>query len=72
MAEKAVKAAQAKAKELGTPMSVSEVDESGRLVLCARGDGASFSATDTSRAKAVAAAFRRPTKEMNEWRESAP
>jgi uncharacterized protein GlcG (DUF336 family) len=73
MAEKAVKAAQAKAKELGTPMSVSEVDESGRLVLCARGDGASFSATDTSRAKVVAAAaFRRSTKEMNEWRESAP
>jgi uncharacterized protein GlcG (DUF336 family) len=71
MAEKAVKAAQA--KELDTPMSVSEVDESGRLVLCARGDGASFSATDTSRAKAVAAAaFRRSTKEMNEWRESAP
>lgn len=73
MAEIAVKAAQAKARELGTPMSVSVVDEAGRLVLCARGDGASFSTTDTSKAKAVAAAaFRRPTKEMNELRESAP
>ncbi len=72
MAEKAVKAAQAKARELGTPMSISVVDESGRLVLCARGDGASFSTTDTSKAKAVAsAAFRRPTKDMNELRESA-
>ena len=73
MAETAVKAAQAKARELGTPMSVSVVDEAGRLVLCARGDGASFSTTDTSKAKAVAAAaFRRPTKDMNELRASAP
>lgn len=73
MAEKAVKATQAAARDLQTPMSVSVVDESGRLVLCARGDGAAFSTTDTSRAKAVAAvAFRRPTKEMNELRETAP
>lgn len=73
MAEKAVKAAQAKAQELGTPMSVSVVDESGRLVLCARGDGATFSTTDTSKAKATAAAaFRRPTKEMFALHEEAP
>jgi uncharacterized protein GlcG (DUF336 family) len=73
MAEKAVKAAQVKARELGTAMTVAVVDEAGRLVLCARGDGASFSTTDTSRAKAVAAAaFRRPTKDMTELRESAP
>ena len=32
MAEKAVRAAPAKAQELGSSMSVSEVDESGRLV----------------------------------------
>jgi uncharacterized protein GlcG (DUF336 family) len=73
MAERAVKAAQAKARELGTAMTVAVVDEAGRLVLCARGDGASFSSTDTSRAKAVAAAaFRRPTRDMAELRESAP
>ena len=73
MAEKAAKAAQAKARELGTPMTVSVVDDAGRLVLCARGDGTGFFTPETSRAKAVAAAaFRRPTKEMANLRESAP
>jgi Haem-degrading len=42
MAEKALRAAREKARELGTPMTVSVVDEAGRLVLCARGDGAGF------------------------------
>ena len=37
MAEKAVKGAQAKARELGTPMTVTVVDDGGRLVLSARG-----------------------------------
>ena len=65
MAEKAVKAAQAKAKELGTPITVTVVDEAGRLVLCARGDGTGFLTPETSRGKAMASvAFRRPTKEM--------
>lgn len=73
LAERAVKAAQAKARELGTPMTISVVDEAGRLVLCARGDGAGFFTPETSRAKAVAAAaFRRPTKDMGELREAAP
>lgn len=73
MAEKALKAAQAKARELGTPMTVSVVDEAGRLVLSARGDGAGFFTPETSRAKAVAAAaFRRSTKEMVEAREASP
>jgi hypothetical protein len=73
MAEKAAKAAQAKARELGTPMSVSVVDDAGRLVLFARGDGTGFFTPETSRAKAVAAAaFRRPTKDMANLRESAP
>jgi glc operon protein GlcG len=73
MPEKAVKAAQARARELGTPMSVTVVDAAGRLVLCARGDGTGFFTPETSRAKAVAAAaFRRPTKEMVNLRESAP
>ena len=42
MAERAVKAAQAKARELGTPMTATVVDEAGRLVLSARGDGTGF------------------------------
>src|SRR5512143_86932 len=65
IAEQALRAAQGKAKTLGTPMTVTVVDEAGRLVLCARGDGTGFFTPETSRAKAVAgAAFRRPTKEM--------
>src|ERR671919_2396391 len=73
MAERAVKAAQAKARELGTPMTATVVDEAGRLVLSARGDGAGFFSPETSRAKAVAAvAFRRPTKEMSELHAKSP
>ena len=67
MAERAAKAALAKAKALGTVMTASVVDESGRTVLVMRGDGAGFFSTETSRAKAVAAAnFHRPTKELGE------
>jgi uncharacterized protein GlcG (DUF336 family) len=73
MAEMAVKAAQAKARELGTPMTVTVVDDAGRLVLSARGDGTGFFTPETSRGKAVAAAaFRRSTKDMVHLRESAP
>jgi len=65
LAEQAVRAAQAKAAALGTPMTVTVVDEAGRLVLCARGDGTGFFTPETSRAKAVAAAaFRRPNSEL--------
>lgn len=67
IAEKVLRAAQAKAKALGSPMTVTVVDEAGRLVLCARGDGTGFFTPETSRAKAVAgAAFRRPTAELAE------
>jgi glc operon protein GlcG len=67
MAEQAMRAAQARARELGTPMTVSIVDEGGRLVLCARADGTGFFTPETSRAKAVAAAaFRRSTTELAE------
>ena len=67
MAERAAKAALAKAKQLGTVMTASVVDESGRTVLIMRGDGAGFFSPDTSRKKAVAAAnFRKPTKELGE------
>src|SRR5262245_55912978 len=73
MAEKAVKAAQAKARELGTPMTATVVDDAGRLVLSARGDGSGFFTPETSRGKAVAAAaFKRPTKDMAQLRESSP
>ncbi len=73
MAEQAARAAQAKARELGTPMTVSVVDEAGRLVYSARGDGAGFFSVNTSRAKAVAAAnFRRSTKELGELMAKGP
>ncbi len=72
-AQAVVKAALAEAEEIGVPLSVSVVDESGRLVLCARGDGATFFSPETSRAKAVAAAaFRAPTKAMAELYPTAP
>lgn len=62
MAETAMRAAQSKARTLGSPMTITVVDEAGRLVLCARGDGTGFLTPETSRAKAVAAAaFRQPT-----------
>jgi len=67
VAETAVRAAQDKAKALGTPMTVTVVDEGGRLVLSARGDGTGFFTPETSRAKAVAAAaFKRSNKELAE------
>ncbi len=67
VAETVVCAAQDKAKALGTPIAVTVVDEAGRLVLSARGDGTGFFTPETSRAKAVAAAaFKRPTKELAE------
>ncbi|MGH7388418.1 MAG: GlcG/HbpS family heme-binding protein [Candidatus Rokuibacteriota bacterium] len=65
VAEQAVRAAQDRAKGLGTPMTVTVVDEAGRLVLSARGDGTGFFTPETSRAKAVAAAaFKRPNSEL--------
>src|SRR4029077_14754650 len=65
MAETAVKAAQAKARALRAPMTVTVVDEAGRLVLSARGDGTGFFSPEPSRAKAMAAAsFRKRTAEL--------
>src|SRR2546423_295252 len=67
LAQRGVDAALAKAKALGTPMTVSVVDDAGRVVMIARGDGTGFFTPNTSCAKAVAAAaFRRATKEMGE------
>ena len=56
LAEAIGKAALAKANEMNRPMSVSVVDESGRLVYFSRADNAGFFTFDTSRAKAMAAA----------------
>src|SRR5258705_5751043 len=54
-------------------MTATVVDEAGRLVLSARGDGTGFFTPETSRGKAVAAAaFKRPTKDMAQLRESSP
>ena len=73
LAEKIGKTALAKATELGRPMSVSVVDESGRLVYFARQDGAGFFTFDTSRAKAMAAAsFKRSTMEITENKDQNP
>lgn len=73
LAEKIGKTALAKAEEIGRPMSVSVVDESGRLVFYARQDGAGFFTFDTSRAKAMAAAsFKRSTMEITENKDQNP
>ena len=65
VAEKVWRAAQARANALGTPMTITIVDEAGRLVLSARGDGTGFFSTETSRAKAMAAAsFKRSNAEL--------
>jgi glc operon protein GlcG len=73
IAEKVIRAAQGKARELGVGMSVAVVDESGNLVLFARGDECSFITFETARGKAVAAAgFRRPTAEMGAMFQGSP
>jgi uncharacterized protein GlcG (DUF336 family) len=73
IAQHAVSAAQARAEELGTPITVTVVDDDGRLILCARGDGTGFLTPETSRGKAVAAAaFRRSTKELVELAKEHP
>jgi uncharacterized protein GlcG (DUF336 family) len=67
LAERAARAAQERARELGVTMSVAVVDESGNLVYFVRGDQCSFITFETARGKAVmAAGFRRPGKDFNE------
>ncbi len=67
IAQRAARAAQEQAAALGIPMTVSVVDEAGRLVLCMKGDYTGFLTTETSRAKAVAAAaFRAATRDLVE------
>ena len=73
IAEKLSKSARKKAEEFGVSITVSIVDDSGRLVYCARGDNTGFLTTETSRAKALAsAAFKKTTKELLEMQKSNP
>jgi len=74
MALTALRAVQEKAKSLNAPpITVSVVDEAGRLVLTARADGAGIFNTNTSQGKAVAAvAFKRPSKDLVELLQTQP
>jgi len=73
LAQKAAEAAHEASKQYGKPMSVSVVDEAGRLVFYSRADGAGFFTFDTSRAKAMAAAsFRRSTMEITKHKDQNP
>lgn len=73
MARKAAEAAHEASKQFSKPMSVSVVDEAGRLVFYSRADGAGFFTFDTSRAKAMAAAsFRRSTMDITEHKDQNP
>ena len=72
-AQRVAAATLAEAGRAGIAMTVSVVDEGGRLVLTLRGDGTGFLTTETSRAKAVAAAaFKRATVEMVAMRKGNP
>jgi glc operon protein GlcG len=73
LANTVASAALAKAQELGVSITVSIVDESGRLVLCMRGNNLSFLTPEFAQAKAVAAvAFRKGTDELAISREKFP
>lgn len=73
LAEKIAKAAHEKSKEFNRPMSISIVDESGRMVYFSRADGAGFYTFDTSKAKAMtAASFKRSTMEIDDIKDKNP
>lgn len=55
-AERVARASQDRAAAIGIAITVSVVDEAGRLVLTMKGDRTGFLTTETARAKAVAAA----------------
>jgi len=73
LAEKIAKAVREKANQLGISLTVSIVDNAGRLILTMRGDGTGFLTPDVSRGKAAAsAAFGIPTKEIVERQKTNP
>jgi len=72
-ADRAARGALAQAAAMGIAMTVSVVDEAGRLVVTMKGDRAGFLTIETSRAKAVAAAaFKRSTRELVELQKTNP
>ena len=73
IADRAARGALAKAATMNIAMTVSVVDEAGRLVVTMKGDRTGFLTIDTSRAKAVAAAaFKRSTRELVEMQKTNP
>ena len=73
IAERAAHGALAQAAAMNIGMTASVVDEAGRLVVTLRGDRTGFLSTDTSRAKAVAAAaFKRSTRDLVEMQKTNP
>ena len=73
LADRAARAALAKAVVMNVAVTVTVVDEAGRVVVVMKGDRTGFLTTDTSRAKAVAAAaFRRSTRELVELQKGNP
>jgi uncharacterized protein GlcG (DUF336 family) len=73
IADRAARAALARAAAMGIGMTVCVVDEAGRLVVSMKGDRTGFLTTESSRAKAVAAAaFKRPTRELAEMQKTNP
>jgi len=67
LARRAAAAAEAKASEFDQTISVAVCDESGNLVFFSRGDSCSFITFETAKGKAaMAAGFRRPTKDYVE------
>ncbi|MEK9833214.1 MAG: heme-binding protein [Rhodospirillaceae bacterium] len=64
-ARRIIRAAAAKAEEIGQPQCIAVVDDGGHLLAFMRMDGAFALSTDTAIAKAVTAAiYRAPTGEM--------
>lgn len=64
-ARRIIRAAAAKAEEIGQPQCIAVVDDGGHLLAFMRMDGAFALSTDTAIAKAVTAAiYRTPTGEM--------
>ena len=73
IADRAARGALAKAATMNIAMTVSVVDEAGRLVVTMKGDRTGFLTIDTSRANAVAAAaFKRSTRELVEMQKTNP
>ena len=73
IADRAARGALAKAATMNIAMTVSVVDEAGRLIVTMKGDRTGFLTIDTSRAKAVAAAaFKRSTRELVEMQKTNP